>query len=174
MAHEIKVPEGAEAAGRTVTTRTMELVVAGALMACAGVIMWDSWRVGARWGVDGPGAGYFPFRVGVILFAASAITFVIKLRDGAAAAERFVDRTQFNLVLQVFLPTLVFVVLIPFLGIYVAAALFIAYFMIVLGRYRPHIAVPVAVGVPAALFVLFEIWFLVPLPKGPLEAAFGY
>jgi len=28
--------------------------------------------------------------------------------------------------------------------------------------------------VPFALFLLFEIWFLVPLPKGPLEEFLGY
>lgn len=177
MSHEIRDPEapaGAEAHARSVSARTMELVVAGALMAVAAVIMWDSWRIGARWGADGPGAGYFPFRVGVILFAVSAATFVLKWRDAAEAGVPFVERAQLSLVLQVFVPTLVFVALIPFLGIYVAAAAFIAYFMVRLGRYGPQIAAPVALGVPAALFVLFEVWFLVPLPKGPLEAAFGY
>ena len=32
----------------------------------------------------------------------------------------------------------------------------------------------VSVAVPGALFALFEIWFLLPLPKGPIEALFGY
>jgi hypothetical protein len=25
-----------------------------------------------------------------------------------------------------------------------------------------------------ALFLLFEVWFLIPLPKGPVESWFGY
>ena len=29
-------------------------------------------------------------------------------------------------------------------------------------------------AVPIALFILFEIWFLVPLPKGPIEDLLGY
>jgi putative tricarboxylic transport membrane protein len=177
MAHEIEdpTPPGAHAAERTVSTRTMELVVAGALMAVSCVIMWDSWRIGARWGDDGPGAGYFPFRIGVILFAASAITFAMKARDAAGeAGVPFVERSQLALVLQVFVPTVVFVLLIPFIGIYVAAAIFIAYFMMRLGRYKARMAAPVAVLVPLALFVLFEVWFLVPLPKGPIETALGY
>ena len=33
---------------------------------------------------------------------------------------------------------------------------------------------PMAVAVPIILFVVFEIWFLVPLPKGPFEAWLGY
>ena len=28
--------------------------------------------------------------------------------------------------------------------------------------------------VPLVLFVVFEIWFLVPLPKGPVEALLGF
>jgi hypothetical protein len=32
----------------------------------------------------------------------------------------------------------------------------------------------VSIGLNAVLFWLFEIQFLVPLPKGPLEALFGY
>lgn len=158
----------------TVATRTMDLVVAGAFMALATLIMWDNWRIGASWGSDGPGAGYFPFRVGAIMFIVSAITFALKFRDRQAAAEPFVERSQLRMVLQVLVPTIVFVALIPLLGIYVAAAIFIAFFMAWLGRYRPHAIAPVALGVPAFLFLMFEIWFLVPLPKGPLETAFGY
>jgi hypothetical protein len=32
----------------------------------------------------------------------------------------------------------------------------------------------VALGVPLAFFLVFERWFLVSLPKGPLEAFFGF
>ena len=32
----------------------------------------------------------------------------------------------------------------------------------------------VAIGVPVVMFLTFELWFLVALPKGPLEAAVGY
>lgn len=166
--------EEAEQDERTVSTRTMEVVVAVALMACAILIMWDSWRIGASWSDDGPAAGYFPFRIGVILFAVSAATFMIKLRSSADAKLRFVERSQLRLVLRVLIPTIVFVILIPFLGIYVAAAGFISYFMYRLGGYSVRVIMPVALLVPAVLFLLFEVWFLVPLPKGPVEYYFGY
>jgi hypothetical protein len=32
----------------------------------------------------------------------------------------------------------------------------------------------VAIAVPVLPFVIFEQWFLVPMPKGPLEAWLGY
>ena len=158
----------------TVTTRVVDLVVAAIFMALASVIMWDSWRLGATWGSDGPGAGYFPFRVGAIMFAASAITFIMKLRASGGEQEGFVDRSQLRLVMQVLIPTIVFVVAIAFLGIYVASAIFIAFFMVWLGKYPVVRVAPIAILVPIALFVMFEVWFKVPLPKGPIEAALGY
>jgi putative tricarboxylic transport membrane protein len=158
----------------TVSNRTMELVVAGAFIAASVLVMYDNWRIGARWASDGPQAGYFPFYIGLIMFMASAVTFIMNLLARSAAPTNFVDRSQLKQVLQVFVPTALFVGLIGLLGIYVAAAIFITFFMWWLGKYPLHKIAPIAVLVPLFLFLMFEIWFLVPLPKGPLETALGY
>lgn len=68
--------------------------------------------------------------------------------------------------LQVFVPTVIYVLLIGFLGLYVSSAIFIAFFMAWLGKYPLYKIVPVAVLIPVALFFMFEVWFLVPLPEG--------
>ena len=162
------------AAEHTVTRRTMDIVVALALMGVAALVMTDSWRVGARWAKDGPQAGYFPFYIGVIMMVASGWTVLQNLIAKHPDRSNFVDRTQLRSVLQVLVPTIVYVGLISLLGLYVASAIFIAFFMWWLGKYRLQVILPVALGVPLVLFVMFEVWFLVPLPKGPLEAAFGY
>ena len=167
MAHETERNE------HTVSTRLMELIVAGMFMAAAVLIMYDNWRIGARWGDDGPQAGYFPFRVGAIMFIASAVTFAVNLLARTPSAN-FVERSQFGRVLPVLLPTVVFVGAIGFLGIYLSAALFITFFMWWLGKYPIYKIVPIAILIPIALFFMFEVWFLVPLPKGPLEEALGY
>jgi hypothetical protein len=166
MAHETERGE------HTVSTRLMELLIAGLFMAVAVLIMYDNWRIGARW-EDGPQAGYFPFRVGAIMFIASAVTFVMNLLARGPSPD-FVERSQFKQVLQVLVPTAVFVIAIGFLGIYVSAALFITFFMWWLGKYPLYKIVPIAVFVPIALFFMFEVWFLVPLPKGPVEDMLGY
>ena len=158
----------------TVSVRTMEIVVAAVLMIIAVVVMADNIRIGIGWAYDGPEAGYFPFYVGVALFLASAGTLLANLFGRSADLGSFVGRSQLKLVLKVLVPTIVFVALIGFTGIYVAAALFIAFFMHWLGKYPVIKIVPVAILVPAALFLMFEIWFLVPLPKGPLETMLGY
>ena len=164
----------ADSGENTVSKRTMELVVAGLFMALATLIMVDNWRLGAQWQEDGPGAGYFPFRIGVIMFVVSAITFVINLRRSGTGEPTFVDRAQLRQVLQVLVPTIVFVVSIGVLGIYLASGLFILFLMRWLGKYPFHKILPIAVLAPLFLFMMFEIWFLVPLPKGPIEAALGY
>ncbi|GGF88158.1 hypothetical protein GCM10007301_55080 [Azorhizobium oxalatiphilum] len=158
----------------TVTRRTMDIVVALLFMGLAGLVMADSWRIGARWASDGPQAGYFPFYVGLIMMVASVTTLLQNLLTRHPDRANFVDRSQFRSVLQVLVPTIAYVVLIAFIGLYVASAIFIAFFMWWLGKYKPLLIVPVAIGVPLVLFVMFEVWFLVPLPKGPLETALGY
>ena len=68
------------------------------------------------------------------------------------------------------MPTAIYVALIPWLGIYVSSILLIAVFMRWLGRYDWRIVAAVSLGVPLVIFFMFERWFLVPLPKGPIEA----
>ncbi|MFG1361557.1 tripartite tricarboxylate transporter TctB family protein [Xanthobacter pseudotagetidis] len=159
---------------KTVTNRTMDVVVALAFMGLAALVMSDSWRIGARWASDGPQAGYFPFYVGAMMFIASAGTLAGALFTKHPDLGNFVDRSQLKSVLQVLVPTAIYVALIFVLGIYVSSAVFIAFFMWWLGKYPVAKILPVAIGVPLMLFMMFEVWFLVPLPKGPLETALGY
>lgn len=158
----------------TVTTRSAEIGVALLVMALGALEMWDSWRIGAGWAADGPQSGYFPFRIGAILCAASAVVLVKAARDARAGAENFVPRHQLVRVMGVLLPSLVYVGLIWAIGIYVASILYIGAFMRILGRYGWGMILAVSIGVNAVLFLMFEVWFLVPLPKGPLEELFGY
>ena len=142
------------------------------------VVIWDSWRLGAKWGSDGPEAGYFPFYIGLILCVASAINFIRALRD--KSDDSFVSVSSLKMIMSVMVPTVIYVALIdgvgpvPALGIYVASTIFIALFMKWLGKYAWPMTIAVSIGVPVVFFLLFEIWFKVPLPKGPLEAAFGH
>jgi hypothetical protein len=158
----------------TVSVRVMELVVAAGFMIVASIVMMDSWRVGAGWAFDGPQAGYFPFYIGVIMFVSGAVIFVTNAVTKAPDQSNFVDRSALTLVLKVLVPTAGFVILIGFLGIYVAAGIFIAFFMWWLGKYSLVKALPVGIAIPLVLFWLFEVAFLIPMPKGPLERAFGF
>lgn len=160
--------------------KAVEVAVAAVLLIFGAVVMWDSRRLGSGWAEDGPQAGYFPFYIGLIIVIGCVINlwraFQLKGDDNGP----FVMRGQLKMVLSVMVPTVIYVVLIrgvgpiPGPGIYVASALFIAYFMRRLGHYSWVKIVPVSLGVSIAFFLLFEVWFKVPLPKGPLEALLGF
>lgn len=166
---EEKAQEGRSAA----SVRTVELGTAVVIFLFGALVAWDSFELGARWGDDGPQAGYFPFYVGLLICIAGAGTFVKGLRDASLAGESFVEVDQLKLILTVLAPTIVYVALIGWLGFYVASTLFIAYFMQRIGKYSWLKIAPIAIGVSVAFFLVFEIWFQVPLPKGPLESALG-
>jgi hypothetical protein len=155
------------------SVRAVELGVAAIVLLFGAVVVFDSYRLGASWGDDGPQAGYFPFYVGLLICLSSAAVLVRALRDSALAAESFVSREELKMILTVLVPTVVYVALIAFLGFYLASTVYIAYFMWHLGKYSWIKIAPVAAGVSVAFFLTFEIWFQVPLPKGPLEAALG-
>jgi hypothetical protein len=158
---------------RPVGTRGFEVAVAVLLQVIAVMVIVDSIRVGNGWADDGPKAGYFPFYIGLLLFAAATWVLINALRGGKSDPP-FATREELTRVVSMFIPMLVYVAGIALLGIYVASALLIAFFMIRHGRYRWPLTAAVSLGVPVLLFLVFERWFLVPLPKGPLEALVGY
>ncbi|WP_235581899.1 MULTISPECIES: tripartite tricarboxylate transporter TctB family protein [unclassified Rhizobacter] len=147
--------------------------MAGVLAAIALIVIVDSLRVGIGWADDGPRAGYFPFYIGGLLLAASLAIVVGELRRWRQPDPPFAERAQLRSVVAVLLPMVVYVALIWGLGIYLASALLIGYFMRRHGQYRWPATAAVSVGVPLLLFAVFEKWFLVPLPKGPIEHLLG-
>ena len=159
-----------------VSYRTMNIAVSLILMIIAMIVMVASYRLGAGWAKNvGPDSGYFPFYVALIMFIASGVTLVQNVISRSAEGQRmFIARGELIMVLQVLIPMIVFVVLTIYIGIYISMALFIGFFMTWHGRYPLYKTVPVSLAVPVVLFVVFEIWFLVPLPKGPFEAWLGY
>jgi hypothetical protein len=164
-----------ESTAGAVTTRWMELAVALVLVALGTLVIIDSHRVGVGWADDGPRAGYFPNIIGWSLGMAGAwIAVTTLLKWKALAAHVFVTRAALKPVLQMLVPTVVYIALIALVGIYVASAAYIAAFMRFQGHYRWLIALAVGASVPVAIFLLFEVWFLIPLPKGPVERLLGF
>jgi len=157
-----------------VAMRSVDIAVSLMLLAFALLLGWDSWRIGASWAPDGPQSGYFPFYLSVMMGAASVYGITTALLARHAAGEPFMTRDQFRRVMQVFVPTFAYCVLTQFLGLYVASFLLIAGFMWWIGRIPPWISILTSFLFTAVMFATFEIAFNVIMPKGPLEAAFGF
>jgi putative tricarboxylic transport membrane protein len=156
-----------------VGSRSVDIVVTLLLLALACLLGWDSWRLGAGWESDGPQAGYFPFYLSILLGGASLFGLGSALVARAAADEPFVTRDQFRRVLQVLVPTLLFVILVQVLGLYVASFLLVAGFMSIIGRIALWKSVLTAFVFVAVMFFTFDVAFDVIMPKGPLEAVLG-
>ena len=165
MRHESPEPSAA-------STRTLEIVTATFFLIVGSVVMWDSSRIGAGWGADGPQSGYFPFYIGLLMNIASGVNLLLAMKSGND--ESFVSKPQIKLVMAIFLPCVVYVAAMQLLGLYVASVIFIAIFMKWQGKFGIVKSIVTSVVVVAVLFVMFEIWFKVPLIKGPLEAFLGY
>jgi hypothetical protein len=180
MAMELHLPQ--PAARRGIGVGTMETVASLGFMAAGAAAIWDSLRLGAGWAADGPQTGYFPFWIGLLLVTASAMKLVgiaraARPRAGEpprGAAPLFLSWEQLLTVATVFVPTTVYVAAIPFIGLYVASALLVAWFMWRLGGFGLLRAAASGVATALVAFAVFEIWFLVALPKGPLEELLGY
>ena len=157
-----------------VTSRVVDAVVSLLLLALAALLAFDNWRTGMGWDSTGPQAGYFPFYLSVILAGASLYGLVAAFLARKQASETFVTRAQLRRVMAVFVPTLLFCLATQFLGLYVASFLLIATFMRMVGKIALWKSLLTSVLFTAIMFVTFDIAFDVIMPKGPLEAAFGY
>ena len=156
------------------SVRVVDVVVSLVLLALAITLGYDNWRTGAGWESTGPQPGYFPFYLSIILGGASLYGLVAAFLSRTEASESFVTRAQLRRVLQVFVPTLLFVPVTQWLGLYVASFALIAGFMYGVGKIKPWISILTAYVFSMIMFLVFEIAFDVIMPKGPLERLFGY
>ena len=152
--------------------RLADVVTAAVLMLLGGVVLFDAVRLGFGWGTDGPQSGFLPFWLAVLLITISAVILI--QGAGQSTTRPFFTRAQLRPVLSVLLPAVAAVALMEVLGLYAASALYLAFYMRWVGRHRWITVVGLAVGIPVVTFLVFETWFLVPMPKGPIEHWLGY
>jgi hypothetical protein len=158
--------------------RTADIVTAALLMSLGGIVLYDAARLGIGWGNEGPKSGFFPFWLAALMVAISAVILLQSVIAGSRKS--FVTKEKFAPVLKVVAPIATFIVLTdppgPWsgLGLYVAGGLYLGFYMRWVGRHSWLAVGALSVTVPVVAFFIFEEWFLVPMPKGPLEAWLGY
>jgi hypothetical protein len=126
------------------------------------------------WAKDGPQSGYLPFYLCVILAGAAIWGLGVAFLERKDATGTFVTRDQLRRVMQVFVPTLLFCLAMQWLGLYVASFLLVAGFMAFIGRIAWWKSLLTSVLFALIMFLTFEVAFDVIMPKGPVEALFGY
>jgi hypothetical protein len=152
--------------------RVADIVTASILILLGGLVLADALRLGAGWGSDGPNSGFFPFWLALIMVLSCAVIIVQAARKPTDRS--FVTREKVGPVFKVLWPATASVMLIHWVGLYVSSALYIGFYMRWVGRHTWSAVVLLAFGIPVTIFFVFEKWFYVPMPKGPLEAWLGY
>jgi putative tricarboxylic transport membrane protein len=152
--------------------RAADLVTALALIVLGVVVLVDALRLGIGWGMEGPKSGFFPFWLAILMVATAGLILLQAWRR--ATTGPFVTAAQLRPVLTVLAPATAMVLLTEGLGLYVASALYLAFYMRWVGRHAWPTIAALGLGIPVVTFVIFERWFLVPMPKGPLEAWLGF
>jgi putative tricarboxylic transport membrane protein len=156
------------------TMRAADAIMASLLLALGLLVLSSAVRMGIGWGSDGPESGFVPFWLAIVLVLCCGWIIVRALRRREAAVRRFATREQLVCVLKVLLPATAMIVATPFLGLYLAGTLYMSAYMRLVGKHSWALSVALPVAMTLAVFFVFERWFLVPLPKGPIEAWLGY
>ena len=169
----VDLEDEADTSPALVGRRPVETATLAIVLAFAALMAWDNWRTGIRWESTGPQAGYFPFYVSLIMAGACLWGLALEVMRRGKPDDPFVRRNAFKRVMQVFIPTLVFVPVTQYLGIYVSSFILIAGFMWWVGKIKPWICIVTALVFSAAMFVTFDVAFDVIMPKGPVEQMLG-
>jgi hypothetical protein len=154
------------------TTKSADILTAIVLL-CFGVIVgWDAFRLGSGWGIEGPKAGFFPFLMAVIAVAGSLLVIrqAMKGTSSVKGSKPFVPSGGMKPVLTVFLPACGMILLTEVVGLYVAAMIYLAAYIKVVGGYRWSTVLLISIPVPLGFYWVFEKIFLIPLPTGMFGA----
>ena len=157
--------------GRFISRRAVEVGMALAGAAFGGIVVVGALRHDVGWGPTGPGAGYFPLRIGLLLMGVA--TLLLLRAFWVSTSARFAEAGSLRRVAALLLPTAIFAASIVPLGAYLTMFSYLLWMARFQARRGWPVALALAIGMPAALFLLFETWLGVPLAKGPLEEALG-
>src|SRR5918996_6187636 len=136
--------------------RAADIATASFLTLLGGLVLMEAIRLGFRWGPDGPESGFFPFWLAVVVIAHSIAILVRAIRKHST--EPFATREQLRLVLTVALPAAATVALTHFIGLYVAALLYLFFYMRLVGRHSWASTAGLSLAIPVLTFVVFEKW----------------
>jgi putative tricarboxylic transport membrane protein len=159
---------------RHVTMRGMEIGVACLLLLLMVPVAWESLRLGAGFGghvagaaVVGPRPGFFP-AVMMVLVTIGALAVLVQAVKDRSNTTPFLGEPQGVVdLLRVGIPMLLAIGLVPFLGLYIVAAVYVISFGLWYERLRWYVVVPIGLGLPGTVWWLLEQQFRLIMPKSP-------
>lgn len=156
--------------------RTADIVCALIILGVGALVMYDSIRLHIGWGMEGPRAGFFPFlmSLGVIIGCLIVVANAVQRKGVAKSVKPFIAPGGIKPVLRVVLPAALMVFLTQYIGLYVAAGLYMAFYMRLIGKHRWSTVLMISIVLPAGFYYVFDKLFLIPMPRGNLQAILGF
>jgi hypothetical protein len=151
--------------------RTLEIITALSAGTFGAIVAVDSLSHDVGWNANGPGAGYFPFRIGLLLILTGLLIARTACRSATGV---FVTPDGFARSVSVFGPTVALAAAMFPLGCYVPSFVFLTWMMRRHGGAAWLRAAGTSLVAVVIISVIFERWFQVPLAKGPVEALLGF
>src|SRR3989339_1083432 len=148
--------------------RRAEIWVSVAFALLGVIVIADSIRLGFMWGMSGPESGFFPFYLGVGVVISSVIVFYSSIAQyrKEGAGKPLMPPGALKPILWVLIPSAAMVVITELVGLHIAAALFLAFYMRVVGKIGWTTTLLVGILSPLSLYIIFDKLFMIPLPQG--------
>jgi len=145
-----------------------DILVSLLLMSIGIIVLVDSVRLGFKWGMNGPESGFFPFYLGAGTIVCSLLVLrkVAKQYKKEGAGGRLMPEGALRPILWVLIPATGMVLITELVGLHVAAALYLAFYMRAVGKIGWVTTLLISLLVPISLYIAFDKLFLVPLPQG--------
>ena len=154
--------------------RQADIAFALCLLGLAVLVARESLQLNIGWGLNGPEGGFFPFWLAVGLGVCSMSILVRAIWQASSTLHQpLVRKGGWVPLLKVAIPATVMVALTELIGLYLAAALYIAFYMRGIGRHHWLLVLAVSICIPLGSYFLFDKWFLIPMPKGWWGAYLG-
>ena len=155
--------------------RKANLGVAIFLFLIGVIVMYDAVRLGFRWVPGfGPGAGYLPFYLALGIIICTGIFIVKQIRqlskEGFVGDKRLIQEGGLKPILWVLIPSTVMVILTSIIGLHFAAFVFLFFYMRKVGDIGWLECALVSILFPVGMYLVFDRFFLIPLPDGMLGA----
>lgn len=153
-----------------------DLIASAVLAALSVYIMIKSTELPIGWiKGEGPGGGAFSFWLGLVMLICSVSIFarnLLKLSSEGKSREIFVDAEGTRLILIVSGSLGAMILVMQYLGVYVAVPLFLMFYMRYLGKHSWRKVITISLATPVLTFILFEKLLLILLPKGITDPLF--
>jgi len=147
--------------------RKADIACGLALLILGGLVLWESLKLKIGWGLNGPEGGFFPFWLAAgLVICSGAILLKAFFLDSPHGRLPFVRKGGWVPVVKVAIPAFGMVALTEAVGLYPAAAVYLAVYMRWIGRHRWITILLVSILLPVASYFIFDKWFLIPMPKG--------